>query len=118
MPRVDRSWGSIMSTNYWKPLNRRRALAATGAGAAGAALLAACGSGKSGSSKAEVSKLTAPVVDETKNVKRGGTLASRSSLEHPTLDPMAGGGHVGLLGMTYSNLFRISDGYKDNTNGE
>src|SRR5438132_3901304 len=112
-----------MSTSYWAnllehSLNRRKAIGLTGATSAGAALFAACGSGKSASTKAEVSKLTARVTDETKNVKRGGTLASRSSLEHPTLDPMAGGGHVGLLGMTYSNLFRISDGYKDNTNGE
>ena len=31
---------------------------------------------------------------------------------------MAGGGHVGLLAMTYSNLFRVSDGHKERTKGE
>jgi peptide/nickel transport system substrate-binding protein len=111
-----------MNSGYWRPvleqrLSRRRALAATSAAAAGAAFLAACGGGD-GKSSAKGSGLLTPIIDDTKNVKRGGVLRSRSSLEHPTLDPMAGGGHVGLLAMTYSNLFRIADGHMDNTNGE
>ena len=111
-----------MMGSYWKGLldarlSRRRGLTAVGFGAGATALLAACGGGESGAKK-DASKLVAPVVDDTKGVKRGGQLKGRSTLEHPTLDPMVGGGHVGFLGMTYSNLFRISDGYKDNTNGE
>src|SRR5437867_851020 len=107
-----------MPSDYWANvinhrLNRRRALAGTAGAAAGAAILAACGSGGTKSAKTkDVASITASIVDDSKNVKRGGTLATRSSLEHPTLDPMVGGGHVGLLGATYSTLVRISDGYK------
>lgn len=106
-------WTKTLSTR----LTRRRVLATTGAAAVSAAFLAACGGSDSGA-KGDASKLVAPVADDTKAVKRGGQLKARSSLEHPTLDPMVGGGHVGFLGMTYSGLFRISDGYKDSTNGE
>lgn len=60
----------------------------------------------------------AEIVDDTPNLKRGGMLKSRSTLEHVTLDPMAGGGHVGQLVMTYSSLFRTEAGYKERTGGE
>ena len=112
------------SSYYWtrvlqNRLTRRKAIVATSSAAAASAFLVACGSGSSGgSSKPAGSSLVAQVSDDTANVKRGGSLKSRSTLEHPTLDPMAGGGHVGLLAMTYSNLFRVSDGHKERTKGE
>jgi ABC-type transport system substrate-binding protein len=112
-----------MIGNYWTSvmqarLGRRRVLTAAGAASAAVAFITACGGGTSSGSKQPVSKMVAPVSDETPNVKRGGSLKIRSTLEHPTLDPMAGGGHVGLLAMAYSNLFRVSDGYKERTKGE
>jgi peptide/nickel transport system substrate-binding protein len=112
-----------MMGNYWTNvmqarLGRRRALTAVGVASAAAAMIAACGGGASSGSKQPVSKMVAAISDETPNVKRGGSLKIRSTLEHPTLDPMAGGGHVNLLAMTYSNLFRVSDGYKERTKGE
>ena len=112
-----------MKGSYWDRtlqtrLSRRGALVATGAAGAGAALLAACGGGGEGGEPPSAGSLLAPVVDDTKGVKRGGTLKSRSTLEHVTLDPMVGGGHVGFLAMAYSNLFRIKDGYKQPTDGE
>ena len=111
-----------MQASYWERLSgnrlsRRRALAATGAGTAAALLLAACGGGDDGGSKG-ASGLLSPLSDDTKGVKRGGILLSRSTLEHPTLDPMVGGGHVGFLEHAYSNLFRIADGHMEATTGE
>jgi hypothetical protein len=45
-----------------------------------------------GSGPAPTTGLMAEIVDDTPNLKRGGMLKSRSSLEHVTLDPMVGGG--------------------------
>src|SRR2546430_1069731 len=106
------------NNSYWTSrVSRRRALAA-GATSAAAALLVACGSSSGSSSKQTATSKIAPTVDDTPNLKRGGQLKSRSTLEHPTLDPLAGGGHVNLLALTYSNLFRVSDGYKERTKGD
>jgi peptide/nickel transport system substrate-binding protein len=111
----------MTGSTYWThllhaQLHRRKAIA-TGLTGASAAFLVACGGG-GGGPKQSGSSLVARIQDDTQQVKRGGSLKSRSTLEHPTLDPMAGGGHVGLLAMTYSNLFRVSDGHKEGTNGE
>ena len=110
-----------MQASYWqqvvdRKLTRRRALQAAGMGTAAAAFLAACGGGEDGGGDA--SKLLTPLSDDTKSLKRGGVLQTRSTLEHPTLDPMVGGGHVGFLEHAYSNLFRISDGHMEATTGE
>ena len=71
-----------MSSNYWDklvgtPISRRRALAVSGAASLSAALLAACGSGKSSSgSKIDHAALLTKPVDESKAAKRGGTVVS------------------------------------------
>jgi peptide/nickel transport system substrate-binding protein len=124
---------------------RRRVLAGTGAALAGATLLVACGdddapatspagtggttgagpatgpaasTGAGSTGPSETGGLMSEIVDDTPNLKRGGMIKSRSTLEHVTLDPMVGGGHVGQLVMTYSSLFRTEAGYKQQTNGE
>ena len=82
-----------MSQTYWAQatrhrITRRRALSASGAGVASALILAACGgsdSGGKGDSK-PVSGLVSPVLDETKSVKRGGTMKSAQG-SPITLDP-------------------------------
>src|SRR6187551_654809 len=76
-----------MSQDYWHNLtsgrlNRRRALAGTGAGALGAAFLAACGGGSSSDSKSsgdtsaskDKSGLIAEPQDTTSKAKAGGTI--------------------------------------------
>ena len=68
-----------MSTGYWasvtdRRLSRRRALAATGAGVAGAALLAACGSDSGGGNGSDSSGLVSKPVDTSKQMVRGGTM--------------------------------------------
>ena len=126
---------------------RRRLLIGAGSGVTAAAFLVACGgdsgpdtaatstgstaapasttvsasSGATGGSAATApaaSGLLAEIVDDTPNLKRGGTIKSLSTLEHVTLDPMEGGGHVGKLVMTYSSLFRTEAGYMEQTKGE
>src|SRR4051794_21048383 len=82
---------SAMTGNYWTSvmqarLGRRRGLTAAGAASAAGAFIAACGGGTSSGPKQPASKMVAPVTDETPNVKRGGSLKIRSTLEHPTLD--------------------------------
>ena len=108
-----------MSDNYWSRLldgriSRRRALAATGAIAAGAAFLAACGGSDSGSSggggtQKDVSSLIVKPVDETKNVKRGGTYKTRGTFEPITLDPHQFPNNFYVY-QTYSNLWLIRFG--------
>src|SRR5688572_16496592 len=65
-------WASVIN----RRIDRRRAILATGATAAGAAFLAACsgGSGSSNSKDApKASGLLASIDDESKNAIRGGT---------------------------------------------
>ena len=108
--------------NYWtgvldQRLSRRHAVTATGAGALGAAFLAACGGSDSGggSSGGNKSSLVAPVVDETKNVKRGGVLKRIVSSEWQPFDPMLS---VAIpLGRIYSRLFKVKAGHLEPTTG-
>jgi len=116
-----------MSDNYWSRvldgrISRRRALAATGAMAASAAFLAACGGSDSGSSggggtQKDVSSLIVKAVDETKNVKRGGTYKTRGTFEPSTLDPHQFPNNFYVY-QTYSNLWMIKDGVIDYSNGD
>ena len=76
--------------SYWdnvltKRIGRRRALAATGGLAAGAALLAACGGGDGdGDGGGPVSGLLYTPVDTSKSAKRGGVYKSRLPFGNPT----------------------------------
>ena len=94
-----------------------------GAGALGAAFLAACGGSDSGSSSAgggtqkDVSSLIVKAVDETKNVKRGGTYKTRGTFEPSTLDPHQFPNNFYVY-QTYSNLWLIKDGVIDYSNGD
>jgi ABC-type transport system substrate-binding protein len=82
-----------MRQSYWagltaSRLSRRRALAATGAGALGAAVLAACGGGESDSgAKQETSGLLAKREDTTKQAKTGGVLKMNNPADPPHFDP-------------------------------
>ena len=104
-----------MSRNYWSSvlnqrITRRRALTATGATTAGAMLLAACGGGDSGGG-GDQSGLVYKIVDETKDVKRGGTYIARASNYPTNFDPMKTGNQIRLARRGFSQLFRIPDGH-------
>jgi ABC-type transport system substrate-binding protein len=80
-------------SSYWSSLldarvSRRRALAGTGAAATGAALLAACGGGSSddGKKEAATSKVV-PIVDTTRQAKRGGIFKGYRTQDALTWDP-------------------------------
>src|SRR5262245_34634915 len=82
-----------MASDYWTRLldsriGRRRAIAATGATALGAAFLAACGgSSDSGtSSSKDVSGAVVKPSDTSKEAKRGGTIKDRNTADPPTYD--------------------------------
>jgi len=107
-----------MAESYWnqglgRRFSRRRALTATG-GAAAAALLAACGGSDTPDDASKTSSLIVPVVDETKNVKRGG-IYKEARPTPATLDPHLLGGHVSETQHAYSTLFRIADGHMKDT---
>ena len=88
-----------MSGNYWdrvldRRFSRRRALAATGAGALGAAFLAACGGGDddgsdggSGGAEKKTSGLLGKREDTSKQAKPGGTLMMTNPADPPHFDP-------------------------------
>ena len=87
-----------MANGYWEQalkgrISRRRAIAATGATALGAAFLAACGGSDSGgSSKAaeaggDKSSLLAKREDTSKQAKTGGTLITTNPADPPHFDP-------------------------------
>jgi peptide/nickel transport system substrate-binding protein len=104
-------------------IGRRRAILATGATAAGAAFLAACGGGSDsgGSSKdsPKASGLLSPIEDESKNAIRGGTYKFINGLSPLGFDPQVGDAASGtVVEPCYSLLWRLKEGYKDIPNGE
>src|SRR4051812_6929083 len=108
---------------YWDTkarLSRRRALAGLVASAAAAAFVLACGGGNesTSSSKQPVSSLVAPVTDESKNARKGGSYKRQHSGGYPTLDPTVRGVHVTTSQILYSQLFYLKAGVKENPNGE
>ena len=115
-----------MATNgYWsrltaQRLSRRRAVIGAGCLTAAAALLAACGGGSSagsqGGAKDSSGLLYAPV-DETKNVKRGGTYVGLKGNAISSVDPHKIGAHGAVVQRVYSELFRVSDGHLEQTSG-
>lgn len=107
-----------MSRNYWASvldarLGRRKTLAATGALAAGAAFLAACGgsdSGGKGGGKVDNSLLTKPS-DTTKQAKRGGVMKRHHGSDPAGLDPHGGGATVATFyEIAYARLFNYKPG--------
>ncbi|HLF77629.1 MAG TPA: ABC transporter substrate-binding protein [Dehalococcoidia bacterium] len=115
-----------MESNYWnrvlnQRLGRRRAISATFGAAGAAAFLAACGGGDdnggSGKGPKDSSGLLFNLTDETKEAKRGGVLVG----SHPgvilTFDPMKTGINIRGARRGYSQLFRITDGILQNTDG-
>jgi peptide/nickel transport system substrate-binding protein len=78
-----RYWSTILNNR----IGRRRAIVSTGAGALGAAFLAACGGSSSDSGeKKESSKLVNAPVDTSKQAKKGGVLKDRNFGDPPSLD--------------------------------
>src|SRR5438874_7770279 len=79
-----------MSHDYWSRVlsgrtSRRRAIAATGASAFGAALLVACGGGNDTESKRK-NTLVTEAEDTFKEAKRGGTIKDRNTADPSTQD--------------------------------
>jgi ABC-type transport system substrate-binding protein len=108
-------------SSYWDKvlqgrMSRRRAMVTTGAFGASAAFLAACGGGDNGGN-GDRSGLLSQQVDETNNARHGGTYVG----SHPgvilTHDPMKTGIAIRVARRGYSQLFRISDGVLQNTDG-
>ena len=109
-----------MASNYWTQLldnkmSRRRALVGTGAGALGAAFLAACGGGggksgaKSGDGTDKSSLITKPE-DTTKLAKRGGILKDRLTADAPTMDPQGPIAPLNIAGAPRLQHPRASEG--------
>src|SRR4051812_926413 len=107
---------------YWTKLTnnrltRRRALATTGAGALGAAFLAACGGSDSGSGggssgdKSSSDAITKPE-DTLKEAKRSGVIKDRTFGDVSTQDPFAANNTLNAIaGQVYSSLVKIKPGY-------
>src|SRR4051812_3624965 len=111
-----------MSETYWHStlanrISRRRTLGMSAAGA-GAILLAACGGGSSSNSPQQpASSLMRPIVDETKDLKRGGLL--RSSQAVPlSLDPHQTSAGVLHVWHNYSSIFKVVEGHLTRAAGE
>jgi peptide/nickel transport system substrate-binding protein len=112
-----------MTENYWQTtlrqhLSRRRAIAATGATALGAALLAACG-GDEGAGDGDATGLLTKPVDTSKEAKRGGTLKRSTNSDPAGLDPHGGGASVAsFYEIAYARLFNYKSGYLEASKGE
>ena len=109
-----------MSAAYWHKfstarLSRRRGLALGATALTASALTWACGGGSDGANDA--TSLVTQAKDETKNLKRGGTLISRSTTEPNTLEPHLFPGNF-TAQQTYSGLWLIKDGFNTYTKGE
>lgn len=111
-----------MASSYWgrvleQRTSRRRALAASGAAAVVGVLVAACGNEKGGkpAGQRDKSGLVSAVVDQTKEIKRGGVLKRIVSDEWQPFDPMLS---VAIpLGRIYSRLFKVKAGHLEPTTG-
>ncbi len=114
-----------MKGDYWtgranQRLSRRRALAATGAGAIGAALLAACGSdGGSSGSKPKTAGLIAAPVDTTKQAKGGGVFKGLVASDVQTLEPGFRSQPTGPMNLrAYQSLLSLKPGYLESQKDE
>src|SRR5688572_29525412 len=107
---------------YWSPLldtrlSRRRALAGSAAGVAGAAFLAACGGSDSGAGGTSTSKpqsagLVSSLSDTLKQAKYGGVLKDFSNSEPANLDAMAPLASLNFQARNvYGTLLREKPGY-------
>jgi peptide/nickel transport system substrate-binding protein len=110
-----------MKEDYWQRItasriNRRRLLATAGAGTAAAAFLAACGSEQAAKSNGDPSGLLSQPVDETKNVKRGGTLV-HAGRPLTSLDPI-GSSAIGINFRMYDTLWKKKGGYLESNKGD
>ena len=106
-----------MST-YWKSrISRRRALAATGAGALGAAFLAACGGSDSGDKKpasTDKSSIVPVPVETTDKAKQGGTLKLYGTLDPVQgLDPLQSNNVITLNPNTFAYLRLLKFGVEN-----
>jgi peptide/nickel transport system substrate-binding protein len=111
-----------MERSYWSQIldlriSRRRSLSASVAGAAGAALLVACGG--SDETERDSGGLVKQPVDTLKQAKRGGVLKERTFADPPTLDIYTANNPLNaVVSPTYSSLFQLKPGYMRPTQKE
>src|SRR5436189_3146439 len=99
-------WSTILE----RRIGRRRAVAGTGATAAGALFPAACGG--SGSDKGSKSSLVSTPADTLKQAKRGGVLKDRNFGDPPSLDVIQATVSWNPFGFgVYSSLVQPAPGY-------
>jgi ABC-type transport system substrate-binding protein len=112
-----------MRSDYWyrlqeRRLTRRRSIGVFFAGAAGAGLLAACGSDGSSTTTDSSSLLTEPI-DTTKTAKVGGIMRDRALQDPATLDPnVASNPWDGVGPHMFSALVEFRQGYMKPTDNE
>ncbi|HEX5370336.1 MAG TPA: ABC transporter substrate-binding protein, partial [Dehalococcoidia bacterium] len=122
-------------SNYWQRalqhrIGRRRAIATTGAFGAAAAFLAACGgsdnnnsssSGGTGATGATGGKgqsgLLFQPTDQLDQAIMGGKYVDSHPLVLVTMDPMKSGGQIRVARRGYSQLFRVTDGVNQQSDG-
>ena len=106
-----RYWSNVLNNR----IGRRRAIVSTGAGALGAAFLAACGgsdSGSGGGGKKESNSLVQTPVDTSKQAKKGGVLKDRNFGDPPSLDVIQATVSWNPFGFgVYSSLVQPAPGY-------
>lgn len=106
-----------MDKSYWSEalrqrVGRRRALTATGAFGAGAAFVAACGGGDSGSGGKSGSSLVAQPRETTSQVKRGGIMKDRAFADPSSLDILTPNNPITpWTNDVYNSLVQFEPGY-------